>query len=100
MHSARPLPRPMTSTDAFVCGLPKVELHVHIEGTLEPELRFDLARRNDAPLRFRSVEEMRRSYRFTDLQSFLDLYYEGTSVLVTEQDFHDLTRAYLERART
>jgi adenosine deaminase len=84
--------------EAFIRGLPKAELHVHIEGTLEPELLFALARRNRVPLRFPSVEALRRAYRFDGLQSFLDLYYEGTAVLVTEDDFGDLTRAYLERA--
>lgn len=83
---------------AFIRGLPKAELHVHIEGTLEPELLFEIGRRNRIALRFGSVEELRGAYRFTDLQSFLGLYYEGSSVLRTEDDFHALTRAYLERA--
>lgn len=85
--------------DTFIRDLPKAELHVHIEGTLEPDLLFQLARRNRIPLRFRSIAELRRSYQFTDLQSFLDLYYEGASALVTEEDFYELTQAYLERAR-
>jgi adenosine deaminase len=84
--------------DDFVRGLPKAELHLHIEGTLEPELAFELAERNDVQLRFSSVEELRAAYDFTDLQSFLDLYYEGAAVLRTEDDFHDLAIAYLERA--
>jgi len=84
--------------EAFVRGLPKAELHVHIEGTLEPEMMFELARRNDVALRFASVEEVRAAYEFTDLQSFLDIYYEGAGVLLTENDFFDLTYAYLERA--
>ena len=84
--------------EAFVRGLPKAELHVHIEGTLEPEMMFDFARRNQVPLRFGSVEEVRAAYEFTDLQSFLDIYYEGAGVLLTEQDFFDLTYAYLENA--
>jgi adenosine deaminase len=83
--------------DAFLRALPKVELHVHVEGTLEPELMFELATRNGVRLPYGSVEEVRRAYQFTDLQSFLDLYYAGTGVLVTEQDFHDLTWAYLTR---
>jgi adenosine deaminase len=83
---------------SFVCGLPKAELHVHIEGSLEPELLFELAARNHVPLKCHSVEELRRSYEFTDLESFLERYYEGTSALVTEEDFHDLARAYLENA--
>ena len=63
--------------EAFIRGLPKAELHVHIEGTLEPEMMFELARRNEVPLRFASVEDVRAAYEFTDLQSFLDIYYEG-----------------------
>jgi len=78
--------------------LPKAELHLHIEGTLEPELMFELARRNHVSLPHRSVEEVRRAYVFSDLQSFLDIYYAGCAVLLTEQDFYDLTWAYLQRA--
>jgi adenosine deaminase len=84
--------------EAFIRGLPKAELHVHIEGTLEPEMMFELARRNEVPMRFVSVDEVRAAYEFSDLQSFLDIYYEGAGVLVAEQDFFDLTYAYLERA--
>ena len=84
--------------EAFIRGLPKAELHVHIEGTLEPEMMFDLARRNNVSLRFGSVDDVRAAYEFSDLQSFLDIYYEGAGVLRTEQDFFDLTYAYLERA--
>ncbi len=84
---------------AFVDGLPKAELHLHIEGSLEPELMFDLARRNDIAIPFASVEEVRAAYAFSNLQDFLDIYYQGMSVLQTEQDFHDLTAAYLARAR-
>ncbi|MCU0270828.1 MAG: adenosine deaminase [Acidimicrobiales bacterium] len=83
---------------AFVRGLPKAELHVHIEGTLEPELMFELAARNAVSVPFADVEEVRAAYRFDDLQSFLDIYYRGASVLVTERDFTDLMLAYLERA--
>lgn len=72
---------------------------MHIEGSLEPEMMLEMARRNKVPIAFDSVEQIRAAYRFTDLQSFLDLYYQGASVLVTERDFRDLTRAYLERAR-
>jgi adenosine deaminase len=82
----------------FIRGLPKVELHLHIEGTLEPEMMFRLAGRNGLTLPFTSVDEVRRAYEFTDLQSFLDIYYQGAAVLRTEQDFYDLMRAYLERA--
>ncbi|RJG05755.1 adenosine deaminase [Noviherbaspirillum cavernae] len=78
--------------------MPKAELHIHIEGSLEPELIFALAERNRVELKYASVEELRRAYAFTDLQSFLDIYYAGASVLLTEQDFYDMTRAYLQRA--
>lgn len=79
--------------------LPKAELHLHLEGTLEPEMMLALAQRNGVPIRFRSVEEARSAYRFGSLQDFLDLYYEGMSVLRTERDFYDLAWAYLERAK-
>ncbi|MFC0336390.1 adenosine deaminase [Kushneria avicenniae] len=78
--------------------LPKAELHLHIEGTLEPELMFELAARNDVALPYASIEEVRAAYNFTNLQSFLDLYYQGMNVLHTEQDFYDLAMAYFERA--
>lgn len=84
--------------EAFLSGLPKAELHVHIEGTLEPEMMFGLARRNGIALKYASVEEVRKAYDFADLQSFLDLYYEGMRVLFHEKDFYDLTLAYLEEA--
>jgi adenosine deaminase len=80
-------------------SLPKAELHLHIEGTLEPELVFALADRNDVALPFRSVEEMRGAYAFTNLQSFLDLYYAAMAVLRTEADFEELANAYFARAR-
>ncbi|HEY5432127.1 MAG TPA: adenosine deaminase [Coriobacteriia bacterium] len=86
------------SHEELIARLPKVELHVHLEGTLEPEMAFELASRNGVALPHASAEEMRAAYRFTDLQSFLDIYYESCSVLRTEQDFYDLTRAYLDRA--
>ncbi len=85
--------------EAFARALPKAELHVHIEGTLEPELMFELAKRNGVDLPFASVEAIRAAYEFTDLQSFLDIYYQGAAVLVTEQDFYDLMMAYLDRAQ-
>ena len=78
--------------------IPKAELHLHIEGTLEPELMMMLAQRNQIDLPYADVEEIRRAYEFSDLQSFLDIYYAGAAVLVTEQDFYDLTWAYLKRA--
>ncbi len=82
----------------FVRRLPKAELHVHIEGTLEPELMFELAARNGIELSYATVEDVRAAYSFTDLQSFLDIYYEGASVLCEERDFDDLMTAYLRRA--
>jgi len=84
----------------FIAGMPKAELHVHIEGTLEPELAFRLARRNAVALPYPSVEALRAAYQFTDLQSFLDIYYAGASVLMNEPDFYEMTLAYLERAKT
>ena len=78
--------------------LPKCELHLHIEGSLEPELLMALAKRNDVPISFQSVEEVRQAYRFKDLQSFLDIYYNGASVLLHKQDFADLSFAYMTRA--
>jgi adenosine deaminase len=83
--------------EAFLRGLPKAELHLHLEGTLEPELLFALAGRNGVRLRFPDVAAVRAAYAFTDLQSFLDIYYEAADVLRTERDFHDLTVAYLDR---
>jgi adenosine deaminase len=85
--------------DSFVAGLPKAELHVHIEGTLEPELAFALAARNGITLPFADVTELRRAHAYGDLQSFLDLYYACLVVLRTARDFHDLAAAYLTRAR-
>lgn len=81
----------------FIEGLPKVELHLHIEGSLEPELMFALAQRNKIDIPFKTVEEVRAAYDFSNLQDFLDIYYQGMNVLQTEQDFYDLTWAYLER---
>jgi len=86
-------------SDAFLRGLPKAELHLHIEGTLEPEMAFALAARNGVALPYRDVAELRSAYDFTDLQSFLDVYYATAAVLVTADDFHDLTWAYLSRVR-
>jgi len=87
------------SMAAFIERLPKCELHVHIEGTLEPELKFALAARNKIELPYRTAAEMKAAYVFNDLPSFLKIYYEGMAVLVAEQDFYDLTYAYLARAR-
>jgi adenosine deaminase len=83
--------------EEFIRNMPKVELHMHIEGSLEPDLMFELAERNGVPLRFKSVDEVREAYQFTDLQSFLDIYYEGASVLLKEVDFYDMTWAYLKQ---
>ena len=88
----------MSDLRDFVVSLPKAELHVHIEGTLEPEMLFSLAQRNGVSLPYANVDEVRAAYDFADLQAFLDLYYAGAAVLVTEEDFFDLTWAYLERA--
>lgn len=82
----------------FIQNLPKAELHLHIEGTLEPEMMFELARRNSIDLPYKSVSEVKEAYNFTDLQSFLDIYYQGSQVLQKEQDFYNLTWAYLQRA--
>jgi adenosine deaminase len=84
--------------EAIVRGMPKAELHLHIEGTLEPELMFELAGRNGISLPYESVDDVRKAYAFHNLQSFLDIYYAGASVLLTEQDFEDMTWAYLQRA--
>jgi adenine deaminase len=83
---------------AFIAGLPKAELHLHIEGSLEPELMFEMAQRNQVAIPFASVEEVRAAYAFSNLQDFLDIYYQGMGVLHSEQDFCDLTAAYLARA--
>ncbi len=87
----------MTDLATFIAGLPKAELHLHIEGSLEPELMFALAQRNGVAIPFASVEEVRAAYSFSNLQDFLDIYYQGANVLVTEQDFHDLAAAYFAR---
>ncbi len=84
--------------DAFIAKLPKAELHIHIEGSLEPELMYALAARNNIRLPYASAGELRKAYAFSSLQDFLDIYYQGMSVLITEQDFYDLALAYLGRA--
>ena len=96
MTATTPSSRP---AGAKYAGAPKAELHVHIEGTLEPELIFSLAQRNGISLPYPSVEALRAAYAFTDLQSFLDIYFAGASVLLTERDFHDVTAAYVKRAK-
>ena len=84
----------------FIRGLPKVELHLHIEGTLEPDLMFTLAKRNHLILPFRTVEEVRQAYEFSDLQSFLNIYYQGANVLKNEEDFYELAWAYFSKAHS
>ncbi len=86
------------SPDLLISQLPKCELHIHIEGSLEPELMFALARRNNIRLPYESVDALRKAYQFAELQDFLNVYYQGMSVLITERDFFDLAWAYLERA--
>lgn len=85
--------------NAFIQGMPKAELHLHIEGTLEPETLFRLAERNNIPIKFDSVDELRQAYQFNNLQSFLDIYYEGAGVLQNESDFYELTWEYLLKAK-
>ena len=87
------------STDELIDRLPKAELHIHLEGSLEPELLFELARRNGTEIGFDSVEALRSAYVFSDLQEFLDIYYVGMNVLQTEKDYYDLATAYFTRAR-
>ena len=87
----------MTDLSSFIRGLPKAELHLHIEGSLEPELMFELGRRNGIALPFRTVEEVRAAYAFSNLQDFLDIYYQGAGVLIAEEDFRDLALAYFRR---
>jgi adenosine deaminase len=87
----------MSDLDAFIAGLPKAELHMHIEGSLEPELMFALAERNQVAIPFDSVEAVRAAYDFSNLQDFLDIYYQGANVLQTEADFRDLATAYFDR---
>ncbi len=88
----------MDDAEAFIAGLPKAELHLHVEGTLEPEMMFSLAERNGVALPYETIDELRATYRFRNLQEFLDLYYQGMNVLLHEADFYELAFAYLERA--
>lgn len=87
----------MTGLKEFIENMPKVELHLHIEGSLEPEMLFALAQRNNIDIPFATVDDVRKAYSFSNLQDFLDIYYQGMNVLQTEQDFYDLTYAYLEK---
>jgi adenosine deaminase len=81
----------------FIKGIPKAEIHVHIEGTIEPKLMFKIAQRNNIKIKYKSVKELRKAYDFNNLQEFLDIYYSGASVLIYEQDFYDMTWEYIER---
>ncbi|MBD5771476.1 adenosine deaminase [Marinomonas colpomeniae] len=90
----------MENLQDFIEGMPKCELHVHVEGTLEPEMKFELAKRNNIELPYANIEALKNAYDFDDLPSFLAIYYEGMNVLLTEQDFFDLTYAYLVKAHS
>ncbi|EAJ5673185.1 adenosine deaminase [Campylobacter lari] len=83
----------------FLQNIPKVELHLHIEGSLEPKMMFDLARKNNITLKYKSEEEIKKAYDFSNLQDFLDIYYQGANVLQTKQDFYDLTFAYMKKCK-
>ncbi len=83
----------------FIQNIPKAELHIHIEGSLEPELLFKIAKRNNIPLKYSSISALQKAYNFHNLQSFLDIYYEGTNVLIEENDFYDMTWAYIEKLK-
>lgn len=89
----------MTSLHQFITGIPKSELHLHIEGSFEPELMFAIAQRNGIALKYKSAAEVKEAYKFSNLQDFLDIYYAGAGVLLHEQDFYDLTRAYLLKCK-
>ena len=86
-----------TSIKKFIEGIPKAELHLHIEGTFDPELMFKIATRNNIVINYESIDELKKAYNFNNLQEFLDIYYAGTNVLMEEQDFYDLTWAYLTK---
>jgi Adenosine deaminase len=92
----------MTSTNLkeIIQGIPKAELHLHIEGSFEPELMFEIAKRNNISLDYDSVESLKKAYKFNNLQEFLDIYYIGAKVLIHEQDFYDLTWAYLKKVHS
>ena len=83
--------------EKYIKNIPKAELHVHIEGTFEPELMFEIAQRNNIKIKYNSVDELKKAYDFNNLQEFLDIYYSGASVLIKEQDFYDMTWAYMEK---
>lgn len=89
-----------TNIDQFIEGLPKAELHLHIEGSFEPELMFQIADRNKIKLNYNSIDEVKSAYKFNNLQEFLDIYYAGANVLITEEDFYDLTMAYFKKVNS
>ena len=91
---------PAKNIEDFIKGLPKTELHLHIEGTFEPELMFKIAARNKKEIKYDNVNALKKAYKFNNLQEFLDIYYEGAGVLITEEDFYDLTWAYLEKVNS
>ena len=89
-----------TNLKNIIQGIPKAELHLHIEGSFEPELMFEIAKRNNITLAYDSVESLKKAYKFNNLQEFLDIYYIGAQVLIHEQDFYDLTWAYLTKVNS
>lgn len=89
-----------SNREHFIKGIPKAELHLHIEGTFEPELMFEIAKRNGIKIKYKSVAELKKAYEFSNLQEFLDIYYEGAGVLMKERDFYDMTWAYLQKAHS
>ena len=89
----------LENIENFIKKVPKSELHLHIEGSLEPELMFKLSKRNKVEIPFKSIEEIKSAYNFTSLDSFLKIYYQGSNVLITEEDFHDLTWEYILRCK-
>jgi adenosine deaminase len=90
----------MTDLKEIIQGIPKAELHLHIEGSFEPELMFEIAKRNTIDLEYDSIESLKNAYKFNNLQEFLDIYYAGAQVLIHEQDFYDLTWAYLTKVHS
>ena len=97
IHSSKITHVNHTQLNNFIEGIPKAELHLHIEGTFEPELMFEIARRNNISINYKSIKELKKAYSFNNLQEFLDIYYAGASVLLHVQDFYDLTWAYLNK---
>jgi adenosine deaminase len=97
IHSSKITHVNHTQLNNFIEGIPKAELHLHIEGTFEPELMFKIARRNNISINYKSIDELKKAYSFNNLQEFLDIYYAGASVLLQVQDFYDLTWAYLNK---